>query len=223
VTTVTHPVAHAAPSPRVMLRGLAIDVGLPIVAYYALHLLGASDWVALVTASGVAAARIVWSAVRQRSFNAFATVMLLVYGIGFALALATGDPRTLLLRNSLITASVGVMFLVTAIRGRRPLTLAALQSFAPARAAAAAEEYATNPHVRRGHRLASTVWGVGLVAEALVRIPLVYVLPVDVSVGATEALWIATFAGLMVWNGWYVRRAQTRRASPRGTAEGTPG
>ena len=95
----------------------------------------------------------------------------------------------------------------------------------PSKAAAAAAEYATNPHVRRGHRLASTVWGVGLIAEALVRVPLVYLLPVDVSVGMTEALWIATFVGLMVWNGWYVRRAQKRRDAGRrepGTAGGTP-
>ena len=55
----------------------------------------------------------------------------------------------------MITASVGVVFLVTAIRGRRPLTLAALQSFVPSRAAVAAQEYATNPHVRRGHRSTS--------------------------------------------------------------------
>jgi hypothetical protein len=221
-TVATSPAAPTVPSPRVMLRGLAFDVGLPIATYYALHLLGASDWAALLAASGVAAVRILWSAVRQRSFNAFATVMLLVYGIGFALALATGDPRTLLLRNSLITAAVGVVFLVTAIRGRRPLTLAALQSFAPSKAAAAAGAYATDPHVRHGHRLASTVWGVGLIVESLVRIPLVYLLPVDVSVGATEALWIVTFVGLMGWNGWYVRRAQKRRA-PGHPAPGTAG
>ncbi|MCE3552615.1 hypothetical protein LWC33_14250 [Pseudonocardia sp. RS11V-5] len=216
------PSSPEIPSPRVMVRGLVFDVGLPIAAYYALHLLGASDWVALLAASGIAALRILWSAVRQRRFNAFATVMLLVYGIGFALAFATGDPRTLLLRNSLITASVGIVFLVTAIRGRRPLTLAALESFAPAKAAAAAEAYATDARVRHGHRLSSTVWGVGLIAESIIRIPLVYQLPVDVSVGATEALWIAAFAGLMVWNGWYVRRAQKRRGSAPGTVGGTP-
>ena len=33
-----------APGPLVMLRGLALDVGLPVLAYYVLHLLGASDW-----------------------------------------------------------------------------------------------------------------------------------------------------------------------------------
>ena len=37
-------------SPRLMLRGLAWDVGLPLVGYYALHFLGASDWVALLDA-----------------------------------------------------------------------------------------------------------------------------------------------------------------------------
>src|SRR5690349_15355915 len=89
-----------------MLRGLLWDVGLPVLTYYALHLLGASDWVALLAASGVAAARIGWTALRHRALNQFATVMLLVYGIGFALAFATGDPRALLLKNSLITGAV---------------------------------------------------------------------------------------------------------------------
>jgi hypothetical protein len=196
------------PAPLAMLRGLALDVGLPVLAYYALHLLGASDWMALLAGSGVAAARIAWSAVRLRQLNAFATVMLLVYGAGFALAFATGDPRTVLLRSSLITASVGSVFLVTALRGRRPLTLAAMQSFAPAKAAEAQHEYDTDPHARRGHRLSSAVWGVGLLVEALVRVPLVFLLPIDIAVGATEALFVATFALLMAWNGWYVARAR---------------
>ena len=62
-----------------MVRGLAWDVGLPLVAYYALHLLGASDWVALLTASFAAALRIVWAAVRDRRLNLFAVVMLVVF------------------------------------------------------------------------------------------------------------------------------------------------
>ena len=53
-------------SPRLMLRGLGWDVGLPVVAYYALHLAGVHDFVALLVASALAAARIVWVAVRER-------------------------------------------------------------------------------------------------------------------------------------------------------------
>src|SRR5690242_7845016 len=100
--------AASVPGPLTMLRGLALDVGLPVLAYYALHLLGASDWVALLAASAIAAVRVVWSAVRARTLNVFATVMLAVYGAGFLMAFVTGDPRTLLLRNSLITGTVGI-------------------------------------------------------------------------------------------------------------------
>jgi hypothetical protein len=50
------------------------------------------------------------------------------------------------------------------------------------------------------------VWGVGLLAEAVLRIPLVVLLPVDIGVGASEGLFVATFVALMVWNGWYIGR-----------------
>jgi hypothetical protein len=201
------PTSDPRPNPTlVMVRGLAWDVGLPVAAYYALRLAGATDWVALLAASGIAAARTVWGAVRHRTLNQFAVLMLLVYGIGLLLAFVSGDPKVLLLKSSLVTAAVGAVFLVTAILGRRPLTLAAAQSFLPARAEALSERYRSEPHVRRGFRLTSAVWGVGLLAEAVLRIPLVVLLPVDIGVGASEGLFVATFVALMVWNGWYIGR-----------------
>jgi hypothetical protein len=209
--------ASPVPGPLTMLRGTALDVGLPVLAYYALHLAGASDWAALLAGSAVAATRIAWSAVRQRSLNAFATLMLLVYGVGFALVLTTGDPRTLLLRSSLVTAVVGLVFLITAWRGRRPLTLAASQSFAPGGAEDAAREYETDPRVRHGYRVSSVVWGSGLLVEAVVRVPLVHLLPIDVAVGASEGLLVGALLGLVAWNGRYVRRGRAR-----GRAAATP-
>ncbi|HEV7471064.1 MAG TPA: VC0807 family protein [Pseudonocardia sp.] len=196
----------AGAGPLGIVRGLAWDVGLPVAVYYALHLLGASDWVALLAATGVAGLRLVWTALRDRALNAFALVMLIVYGIGLVLAFATGDPRLLLLRSSITTAAVGVAFLVSAALGRRPLTLAAQQSFSPGSAAELAEGYRTQPLTRHGHRVSSTVWGAGLVAESVLRIPIVFLLPVDVAVGLSEGLLVATFALLILWNGRYVRR-----------------
>jgi hypothetical protein len=61
-----------------------------------------------------------------------------------------------------------------------------------------------DPHVRHGHRVASLVWGGGLLAEALVRIVLVYSLPIDVMVGLSTALTVVTFAALIGWTGRYV-------------------
>jgi hypothetical protein len=194
-----------------MLRGLAWDVGLPLAAYYGLHALGAADWPALLAATAVAGLRIVWVAVRDRRLNAFATLMLVVFGIGLILSFVSGDARFLVLKDSATTAVVGLTFLVTSLRGT-PLTLAAAQGFRPADRERIAEEYRTEPAVRHLYRVSSRVWGIGLLAEATLRVPLVYLLPISVMVGLSTAMMIAAFAALIVWNGWYVRRAVARAA-----------
>jgi hypothetical protein len=195
-----------------MLRGLGWDVGLPLVAYYGLHLLGVDDWTALLVATAVAGVRIVVGMLRDRELNPFATVMLVVFGLGVVLALVSGDARFVLLKNSIITGAVGLVFLVTTVVGR-PLTLSASKSFQPERGAEMDEMYRTNPGVRHAHRLSSAVWGAGLLVEALVRVPLVYALPISVMVGLSEALSLATFAGLIGWTVWYARRGARRLAS----------
>ena len=197
-----------------MVRGLGWDVGLPLVGYYALHLLGVADWPALLVATALAAVRIVWVAVRERSLNLFATIMLVLFGFGVVLALLTGDVRILLLKNSFVTAALGLLFLGTVVWGT-PLTLAASQSFQPARREELRHEYDTDPLVRHGHRVSSTTWGAGLLAEALVRVPLVYLLPVSVMVGVGEVLSIGTLAGLVAWTVWYARRLGAREAAAR--------
>src|SRR3954462_12136012 len=67
-------------SRRTMARGLALDVGLPVVTYYVLHAAGVSNWFALLGATLVAGARIALVAIRQRMLNALAFVMLVIYG-----------------------------------------------------------------------------------------------------------------------------------------------
>jgi hypothetical protein len=200
--------------PAALVLGLALDVGLPLATYYVLHALGVGDWPALLAASGVAALRIAWEAVRRRRLNPFATVMLVVFGIGLVLSLISGDARFLLLKDSITTGAVALVFLVTSVRGT-PLTLAAMQSFAPHRAAGLAAAYRDDPHVRRGVRRTSAVWGFGLLAEALVRVPLVYLLPVSVMVGVSTVLAVTAFACLITWNVWFVARARRRMAAGR--------
>ncbi|MHA6624376.1 VC0807 family protein [Pseudonocardia sichuanensis] len=200
--------------PRAMIRGLALDIGLPLAAYYGLHLLGVADWPALLAASGIAALRIAWDAARRRRLNPFATVMLVVFGVGLVLSLVSGDARFLLLKDSVTTGAVALVFLVTSVWGT-PLTLAAMQSFAPHRAAALAAAHRDDPDVRRGFRRASAVWGFGLLTEALVRVPLVFLLPVSVMVGLSTVLFVAAFACLITWNVWFVARARRRMAAAR--------
>lgn len=211
---------------RAMLRGPAWDVGLPVGAYYLLHLLGASDWAALLASTLLAIARIGWGLIRRRTLNPFATIMLLVFGLGLVLALVSGDPLFLLVKESFVTATVGLAFLVSVLHGRRPMTLAAQQSWYPDRAAEMARRYQVAPEVRRGHRTASMVWGIGLLTEAVLRLPLVHLLPAEVVVGLSTAMLVITMATLITWTNWYARRAGTApaadQAPPTSCADGIP-
>ncbi len=194
--------------PGAMIRGLALDIGLPLATYYVLHLLGVADWPALLAATGAAALRIGWGVARSRRLNLFATLMLVVFGVGLVLSLVSGDERFLLAQDSITLGAVALVFLVTS-RWGTPLTLAAMQSFSPRKAEALTEAFRADPAVRHGVRLSSAVWGAGLLALALGRIPLIYLLPVSVMVGLSTVLFVGTFAALIAWNVWYVARARS--------------
>jgi hypothetical protein len=194
---------------RTMIRGLAWDVGLPLVAYYVLHFNGASDWVALLAGTLAAGVRILWVAARDRTWNLFATVMLVSFLVGLGLAFVSGDPRFLLLKESVLTGAIGICFLVTTALGR-PLTLAASRSWDAGGSLAA--DYDTNPLVRRGHRVCSLVWGFGLLAEALIRVPLIYLLPVKVMVGLSTAIAVTAIGLLVAFTFGYIRRVRRQAA-----------
>jgi hypothetical protein len=194
---------------RAALAGLACDVGLPLVAYYALHASGASDRVALLTATAAAGARLVWVAARTRHITWFASLMLAVFALGTALTFTGGDARVLLLKDSASTGMIGVVFLVSLL-SERPLTLSAAQTWRPRQGARLAQLYRAEPAARRAFRVSALGWGIGLLGESALRVPLIFLLPVDVMVGLSTAMMIAAMAGLAVWNAAYITAAARR-------------
>ncbi|MGH3778675.1 MAG: VC0807 family protein [Pseudonocardiaceae bacterium] len=199
--------ARPAAGRAALIRGLCWDVGLAVASYYGLRLAGASEWVALLGATLAAGLRIVWVALRDRKLNPFATVMLVIFGLGLTLVLISGDPRFLLLKHSIIDGAFGIAFLISIVAGR-PLTLAAAQSWQPGQAQELETLYRTNSAVGQEFRVSAMVWGLGLLAEALIRVPLIYLLPIDVMVGLSTALMVVTNGGLILWNLRYSARRQ---------------
>lgn len=196
------------------VRERAVDLLPPLVIYYGLHLAGASDWVALLVAVLAAALRVVWVAARDRTLNPFAAFTLLSFGIGLVLTFISGDPRFLLLKDVITISAVGIAFLITAARGHRPLTLIVHQTWAPSRSVQIARHYHTHPDVRRRHRVSSTVGGLTLLAFALVKAALVFLLPISVMVGLSPLMQLAIAAGLIVWTARYLSRAQPALPGP---------
>jgi hypothetical protein len=190
-----------------ILQGMGADIILPLAVYYGLHAFGADNWVALLASTIVAGARTIFVALRQRRLNPFSTLMLVVFGVGLLLAFVTGDPRLMILKDSVVTAVVGVFFLVSTLRGR-PLTLEADRAWSPDRAADIDRDWREDPATRHGYRITSMVWGLGMLAEASLRVVLVFLLPVSVMVGLSSVMWIAAVVLLVLWTRWYSTKAE---------------
>jgi hypothetical protein len=183
------------------LVGLLWDAGIPVFGFYLLHWTGASDWAALLAATVLAACRVLWVALQTRRITWFAALMLVVFGMGLALAFLVGDPRLMLAKNSVTTALIGVLFLAS-LGARYPLTLIAFQTWRPVGADTLAHSYDSDAVVRRSFRRAAWAWGTGMIAEALLRLPLIYLVPLDIAVAASSALMVTVFA---ILTGWTVR------------------
>ncbi|HWE92241.1 MAG TPA: VC0807 family protein, partial [Pseudonocardiaceae bacterium] len=196
---------------RGLLPSLVRDIGAPTAAYYGLHALGVSDWGALLAGALVSGCLLVAEAIKARRLEIFSGFMLGVFTIGLLSALVSGDPRFLIVKDSFGTGLLAAAFLISAVIGK-PLVYYAARRFAGERAAEMEARYAASPGMRRGVRLSSVIWGVGLLTEAIVRIPLAYSLPVSTMAGLSQVLMIGTIGTLMTVNIVVMRRGIRRAA-----------
>ncbi|AHI01082.1 hypothetical protein GCM10010174_13140 [Kutzneria viridogrisea] len=212
---------NKAPGPLAILLSLVWDVGLSLGAYFVAHWLGASDYLALLAGSAAALLRLLYVALKARKLDVFAGFMLGVFLFGFAMSFLSGDARFLLIKESFGTGIVGLAFLGSLFLGRPLIYHAALRGKVgkPEEVAEFEHKWATLPGFRRTFRIMTGVWGGGLLAEALVRIPLVYLLDTSVAVTVSSVLFIGTMVALSLWSGMYAKRVQARAAAAAAAAE----
>ncbi|KPI09983.1 hypothetical protein OK074_9099 [Actinobacteria bacterium OK074] len=182
---------------------LVLDVAVPVGSYYLLKgTFGASAMVALGLSSVVPAVRTVWGAVRERTVNGLAALIVFVNVVGLALGLVAGDPRLMLAKDSAASSAVGIGILVSVALGR-PMMTAGVKPFLlkgdPAREGAWERLVVGSPAFRRAERVYSVVWGVVLLVECVVRVVGAYTLPVDTMVWlGSVVLGGAILVGLVV-------------------------
>ncbi|MGA8113487.1 MAG: VC0807 family protein [Actinocatenispora sp.] len=202
--------ASGSRSRRTVVLGILWDVLPATVGYFVLRAAGVGTEYALLGATGVAALRLAWVAVRARQFDAIAGFLLAIYGLSAAGSLMGGGQHALLLRDSLTTGVLAGGMLVS-VALRRPLVfLAAKRVTSPVAGADWDHRWATEPEVRHTFTVLTLGWGIGLLAEALARVPLIYLIRPDVMVGLSSVMQALTTLALIVWSVRYVRR---RRAA----------
>ncbi|MFF3877500.1 VC0807 family protein [Streptomyces sp. NPDC001978] len=165
---------------------LIVDVAVPLGSYYLFKDgFGTSTFAALAWSSVVPAVRTLWSAVKERSANGLAALILLVNVVSLLLSFVSGDPRLMLAKDSGVSSVIGIGILASVVLGR-PMMTAGMKPWLVKgiveREAAWARLVNGSAAFRRAERVFSVVWGVVLLGECVVRVVGAYTLSVDTMV-----------------------------------------
>ncbi|GAA3484470.1 VC0807 family protein [Streptomyces yanii] len=193
------PVAAAPSAPRSALLDsvlpLLVDVGVPLVSYYALKAAGTGTFAALAWSSVVPVVRTVWGVARRRRLNGLAALMVTVNVVGLLTSLMVGDPRLMLAKDSGVSSIIGLVVLVSAWKGQ-PMMSAAVRPWLVKGDAAKDTAWqrlsAESAAFRRAEARFSAVWGAALLGECVVRTVGAYTVPVETMVWLGTVIMVAT-------------------------------
>ncbi|MEU8399562.1 VC0807 family protein [Nonomuraea sp. NPDC048892] len=200
---------------RKLIVGLLWDAGLPTAVFYLCRALGLDPMPALIAGGLAALARVGYVAVVRRRLNGLSALMAATFLLLLVVSALTGDPRVLLAKESILTGAAGLLLVGSCALGR-PVLFALVRRLgaggdeAPGRWE---ERWRTEPALRRQFYLLSLVTGSGLLLDAVVRVVLVYLLPIDTMAGLSTALHVTTLVLLGGWVTWY-RRRRVQAAHP---------
>lgn len=203
------------------VRGLGVSVLLPLGGYYLLRLAGLEPFTALVITTAVSAVGTARQVARTRNLLSLDAAMLLFTLAAIGQGLIHGNPRFLLAVDSALTGLGGVWFLLSA-QTDRPLGFVTARALVERRfrmvSTLLGRGYRLTPEswasvwdrsaaFRRIWRVSTVVWGLGSVADAVIRLVMAMTLPVDVVPGLNAILYPTTFIVLQVVTNVYYHRA----------------
>jgi len=191
---------------------LVVNLLLPWLAYR----LALPHWGELGALYASAVPPVVWSLVefaRTRRVDALSILVLLGIVLSIVLMALGGSPRLLLMRESMASGAIGVVFLVSLVL-RRPLTFYLARATVARKEEGGAERFEAlwneRPALRRSVRLMTAVWGLGLAGENALRAWLAWHWPVERFLVVSPFIGYAIYGALTVWTLIYRRKLQRR-------------
>ncbi|MFF8615756.1 VC0807 family protein [Streptomyces sp. NPDC015350] len=183
---------------------LLVDVAVPLASYYALKAAGTGTFAALAWSSVLPAVRTAWSVVRGQRLNGLAALIVTVNAVGLLTSLVVGDPRLMLAKDSGVSSIIGIVVLVTALKGQ-PMMTAGVRPWLvggdAAKAAAWQRLSAGAAAFRRAETRFSMVWGAALLGECVVRTVGAYTVPVETMVWLGTVIMVATMVSAFLVSG----------------------
>lgn len=161
------------------LLTLALDVVVPLAAFYLARAAGLNQWLALVIAAIAPIIGIAVTWARTRRLDPTAVFVIAAMALSLLIALFTGDARVLLARESWLTGAIGLWVLGTLVTSR-PFLLDVAGKISPPRIAERIDAlWSDNRVFRRWLVLASIAWGAAFLLDAIVRVVLAYTMDID--------------------------------------------
>ncbi len=215
--------ASAAPAPdqepsfRRTISGLlpSIVVGavFPYVIYQFLkHSTTASDLVALAISAIPAILYGLLGILRQQRLDLIAAVTLVGIAVTIVAAFLGGDPRLFLIRESVLTVALGIACLLSLLFPK-PLWFYIIRYFASANDPARAAAFSANwryPGFRTFTRVLTVVWGLTYLGEFVLRIILVYSMPIPQFLALSPFIFYGITIAVIAFTFAYSNRARRR-------------
>lgn len=211
-------------SARALLRNLApslaISALLPFLLYQYLTAQGVSTVYALAATAIFPVAGVTLGWVRTGQPDIIGVISFVFIVLGLLSSLISGSPLFFLIKESFLTGVFGLTFLGSLLL-RRPLMFYLSRQFYsgndPSRAARFEGRW-RDPSFRFGQRFLTIIWGCALISEALIRVGLVFVLPIPIFLVISPLIGLTILLGLIIWTMSYARRrraAAVREAAMR--------
>jgi len=206
---------------RTLITGLAWDIALPAVVFYVLDAAGVDTALALAAGGAAALLRVAAVATVHRRLDGVAAVVAAGFVLVLVVSLITGDPRVLLVRESLLTGALGLLLVGSCAIGKPALYALVRRAHSGNRAMLAhlAQRWHDDPGFRARFTLPSLVIGGVLLVESVARIVLICTLPLEVMPGVSTGLHLGAIAILVVFAMWLRNR---RRRAGTGESLTTP-
>lgn len=214
---------HAqASSAHINIRGFLLSIGLnaaiPLGLYqFTKHYISPSEVVALSVAATFPLIESIFDFARHRRFDLIAVFALIGIVVSLIGVLLGGDSKILLIKESFFTGALGLACFVSLLLPR-PLMFYVGRQFMAGKDREKIAQFDAqwqHPYARFVHRLITVVWGVAFVDEFILRVVLIYTLPVAFVLAVSPILLGAITVGTFVWTFAYVRYATKRGLAMR--------
>jgi hypothetical protein len=177
---------------------------------------GLGDVGALMASSAPPIAWSLYEFARKRRVDALSILVLSGIALSLLAFVGGGGARFLQLREKLVTALIGLIFLGSAAIGR-PLIYQLARANLQRRDPGSLESFEArrdDVYFRRTMRNMTLVWGFGLVAEAAIAVLLVLTLSIRNYLLVSPVVGYGAIGALSLWSWWYARR-QIRKGEAR--------